>query len=143
MLLAAGGALVLLAAVLAYWTWAWFAPRAVPRMQDAVHASGRTMPAEALFGRGSAPAKLSPTGDTSFKLLGVVAPVGARAGYALLRLDSGETAVVRQGGDIAPGIRLKEVHADHVVLERRGSVESLAWPDKAAKPDTPAARMLK
>jgi general secretion pathway protein C len=34
---------------------------------------------------------------------------------------------------VAPGLRLAEVHVDHVVLERNGVREALAWPEKVGK----------
>jgi general secretion pathway protein C len=46
---------------------------------------------------------------------------------------------VREGQDIAPGIRLAEVRPDHVILERNGIREMLAWPKKV----TPASPLNK
>jgi len=37
---------------------------------------------------------------------------------------------VREGEDLAPGIRLAEVGTDHVILERGGARETLAWPGR-------------
>jgi general secretion pathway protein C len=48
----------------------------------------------------------------------------------LLRLDGKKTVSVLQGEDVEPGLRLVEVHVDHVVLEREGARETLAWPEK-------------
>ena len=48
----------------------------------------------------------------------------------MLRLDAKKTMAVLQGEDIEPGLRLAEVHVDHVVLERDGVREVLAWPEK-------------
>ena len=138
--LATFAALVLLGLVLAYWTWAWLAPRPEPRAQAAVQTGGRgvgstadpTQAAYGLFGsahperNGAAPAGIA------VRLLGVVAASGSRSGnrrgYAVLRLDANRTVAVRVGGEIEPGVRLAEVHADHVVLERSGARETLALP---------------
>ena len=59
-----------------------------------------------------------------------------------MRLDAQRTVVVREGGDIEPGVRLVEVHADHVVLERSGQRETLAWPElsKAVVPGASRAK---
>ena len=35
--------------------------------------------------------------------------------------------------DVEPGLRLTEVHVDHIILERNGERETLAWPKKQAK----------
>ena len=119
-------ALALLALVLAYWTWAWLAPRPEPRAQAAVHAGGGAEAAYGLFGSaqqgGGAPTGLA------LELLGVVAASGDQPGYAVLRLDAKRSVAVREGGEIEPGVRLAEVDVDHVVLERGGVRETLAWP---------------
>jgi general secretion pathway protein C len=67
------------------------------------------------------------------RLTGVFAASGERPGHALLRLDGKRTVAVRQGEEVEPGLRLAEVHVDHIVLERNGARETIAWPDKAAK----------
>jgi general secretion pathway protein C len=123
-------ALAVLGVVLAYWTWAFFSPQSESRSQalpvtaDAggVEAAGR------LFGN---PLKGSDGGGgVAIKLLGVVAAPGTRSGYAVLRLDARRTVAVREDGEIEPGVRLLEVHADHVVVERNGQHETLAWDAK-------------
>ena len=121
--------MALLGAVLAYWTWAWFAPRAEPRMEASAVQNGSVASAGGLFGtvpRGQAAA---PTG-IAIKLLGVVAASGGRRGYAVVQLEGKQILAVHEGEDIAPGIRLAEVDADHVILERNGVRETLAWPQR-------------
>lgn len=130
-------ALALLGLVLAYWTWAWLAPRPEPHAQAAVETGGRVEAAYGLFGsvrrdhNGAAPAAIA------IKLLGVVAASGNRSGnrrgYAVLRLDAKKTVAVLQGAEVEPGLRLVEVHVDHIVLERNGARETLAWPEKNSK----------
>ena len=61
----------------------------------------------------------------------------AGAGYAVLRLDGREILAVPQGEDVEPGLRLAEVHADRVVLERNGVRETLAWPQKKTAANPP------
>jgi general secretion pathway protein C len=65
--------------------------------------------------------------------MGVVAATAGRRGHAVLRLDAKKTLAVLQGEEIEPGLRLAEVHVDHIVLERNGARETLAWPEKSAK----------
>ena len=122
------GALV--GAVLAYWTWAWLAPRAEPRVEAAAAQSGSVASAGAIFG--NVPRKqegAAPTG-IAIKLLGVVAASGGRRGYAVVQLEAKQILAVHEGEDVAPGIRLAEVHVDHVILERSGVRETLAWPQR-------------
>ena len=67
------------------------------------------------------------------RLMGVVAASAGQLGHAVLRLDAKRTVAVRQGEEVEPGLRLAEVHVDHVVLERNGARETLAWPEKGGK----------
>jgi general secretion pathway protein C len=135
-------ALALLGLVLAYWTWAWLAPRPEPRAQAAVQPGGRAEAAYGLFGSARGDNGAAPTGIV-IGLLGVVAASGSQSGYAVLRLDSKQTVAVREGGEIEPGVRLAEVHADHVVLERSGVRETLDWPNQGKSAGAAAARTNK
>jgi general secretion pathway protein C len=127
-------ALALLGLVLAYWTWAWFAPRVEPRAQAAVLAGsdtvGLTRAATGLFGGAPAGRNGSAPTRNSVGLLGVVAASGGRSSYAVLRLDAKKTVAVSAGAEVEPGLRLVEVHVDHIVLERNGARETLAWPEQ-------------
>lgn len=134
-------ALVLLGLVGGYWTWQWMAPRQEPRVQTQVEANGQITAALQLFGSmqtdGTAPA---PTG-MAMRLLGVIAAAEGRDGYAILVLDGRQIVATREGQDIAPGIRLAKVETDHVVLDRNGVRETLAWPEKAPAAEPPAQRV--
>lgn len=130
--LATFAAFALLSLVLAYWAWAWLAPSPAPRAPAAAETAGRASSAGALFGsaKDGAGAAMS-AGEVL--LMGVVAESDGRPGHAVLRLGAKKTVAVPQGGDIASGLRLAEVHADHVILERNGARETLAWPQKSGK----------
>jgi general secretion pathway protein C len=133
-------ALVLLAVVLAYWSWAWFAPRPEVRAQPAADPNGGTS-ADALFGNVQRDQNGTlPTG-MSIRLLGIVAATPGRLGYAVVQLETKEILAVPEGGDVSPGIRVAEVGIDFVILERAGSRETLAWPEKnsATEPLVPRA----
>jgi general secretion pathway protein C len=139
--LATFAALALLGLVLAYWTWAWLAPRPEPSTQPVV-TGGRAEVAYGLFGNsrrdnGGGREGAATTG-VAVGLLGIVAASGSQPSYAVLRLDAKQTVAVREGGEIEPGVRLVEVHTNHVVLERSGVRETLAWP-KPGKSAVPAA----
>ena len=124
-------ALALLGVVAAYWSWAWLAPRPAPRAPAAAQAAGDTSSAGALFGAPTGEARAAATG--ALRLTGVVAASGGRPGHALLRLEAKQTIAVLQGEEIEPGLRLAEVHAGHVVLERDGARETLALPEKSPR----------
>lgn len=124
-------ALVLLGAVLAYWTWAWLAPQAQARAPAAA-AQPQIGQAYNLFGRAQLQPAAAP-GGVAIRLLGVVADAAQRRGYAVVQLDEKQILAVREGDDVVPGIRLVEVRADHVVLGRDGAREILAWPEKSSR----------
>lgn len=131
-------ALGILGSIAAYWTWAWFAPR--PEVRAPVAAdSAAGMSAAGLFGIAAVNSGAAAPTGLAIELLGVVAAVGGRAGYAVVRLDAKEILAVRAGDELAPGIRIEKVFPDHVTLERDGRLETLAWPEKqtTAKPITP------
>lgn len=130
--LATLAALVLLGLVLAYWTWSWVAPRPEPRVQSAATPGGGVGSVHGLFGTTQRDQNVAAPTGIAIKLYGVVAAAGSRRGYAVVKLDTREILAVREGEDIAPGIRLAEVHPDHVILERDGVRESLEWPQKNA-----------
>lgn len=127
--------LILLGFVLAYWTWVWIAPRAEPRQEVAADPGGRTASANALFGSAQRDGQAAATTGLAITLRGVMAaPAGKTHGqsYAVLQLDGKQSLAVHEGEDISPGIRLAEVHQDHVILERNGVREKLSWPEKSA-----------
>jgi general secretion pathway protein C len=125
-------ALALLGVVLAYWSWTWLAPRPEARVQPVAEPAGGAASARRLFGV----LQLDRAGVTStaiaVRLLGVVAATPGRVGYAVLQLEGRRIVATAEGEDVAPGIRLAEVHPDRIVLMRNGARESLAWPQKKA-----------
>lgn len=121
----------LLGVVAAYWSWAFLAPAPVSRAPAAFETEARTSSAGGLFG--TAKQGMATATASAVRLTGVVAASGGRRGHAVLRLDGKKTVAVLQGEDIEPGLRLAEVHADRIVLERNGARETLAWPEKAGK----------
>lgn len=135
--LAIFAAIALLALVLAYWTWAWFAPRPEPRAPAAPQADGRAIALSqaslGLFGGARADGNGAAPAAGSIRLLGIVAATGNQAGYAVLRLDGKQTVAVAQGAEVEPGLRLVQVQVDHIVLDRNGGREKLAWPEKTGK----------
>jgi general secretion pathway protein C len=134
-------AVALLGAVLAYWTWAWFAPRAAQRLEPATAQGGSVASAGAVFGSAPRLQAAAPTG-IAIRLLGVVAASGGRRGHAVVQLEAKQIMAVHEGEDVAPGVRLAEVRADHVLLERNGVREKLAFPERrvTAAPAAPKSK---
>jgi general secretion pathway protein C len=123
-------ALALFGLVLAYWTWVWFAPRAEPRAEAVAGEAGNLASASGVFGRVERNKNSAAPTGIAIKLLGVVAASGGRRGYAVVQLDAKQILAVHEGEDVNPGVRLAEVLPDHVILERGGMRETLAWPEK-------------
>jgi general secretion pathway protein C len=133
--LATLAALALLGLVLAYWSWAWLAPRAearAPPVQPggALGAAGAAQSAYGLFGGRKQERNGAAAASSAISLLGVVADSDGRSGYAVLRLDAKRSVTVHEGAEVEAGVRLAEVHARHVVLDRNGVRESLALPER-------------
>src|SRR5262245_41560639 len=114
------GALALAATVLAYWTWVWAAPRPEPRMQGPAEALASVNAAAGLFGTAQRESGTAAPTGIAVKLLGVVAATRGRRGYAVMQLEGREILAVAEGKDVAPGIRVAEVHPDYVILSRNG-----------------------
>ena len=125
-------ALMLLALVMAWWTWSWLGPRPEPRVQsNAEPVAGLTV-ASTLFGSMARQQSTNAATGLAIGLLGVISATGDRPAYALIQLDANKTVSVRAGSEVAPGIRLSQVFPDHVILERNGVRETLAWPERGS-----------
>lgn len=122
-------ALALLCAVLANATWVWFAPKVEAPAPPATQSGAALLVGYGLFGvsqQAQASASL-PTG-IALRLLGIVAAAGDEAGYAVVMLGPGEILALREGAELAPGVRLVEVEPERLILERDGIRETLTWP---------------
>jgi general secretion pathway protein C len=125
-------ATTLAGAILAYWTWAWFAPRQELLLRPARESVSSAGAAAGLFGS-ARPGRISrAVAGGQIRLLGLVTASPGRRGYAVLQLDSRQILAVHEGAEISPGVRLSRVAVDHAVVERAGSRESIAWPIKDA-----------
>jgi Type II secretion system protein C len=118
--------LALLAASLAYWTWAAITPRATaatdwpaqPSVQD------RGLLKRDLFGAalegGTGTAGRASAGLT---LLGVFSGAAPGKGRAILARQGAKPEVFAAGAPIADGLVLQEVYPDHVIVLRNGVAE--------------------
>jgi general secretion pathway protein C len=111
-------ALVLvLAYQLAYWTWVFVAPppvaATVPAQQQVdLAAVARLFGADAPAAAGS---------STGLKLKGVVAPTPGTEASAIFSKGAGRDVSVYIGSEVEPGLKLAEVHPDHVIVSRSGA----------------------
>ncbi|SDZ96627.1 type II secretion system protein N [Nitrosospira multiformis] len=123
-------ALALLGGVLLYWTRLWFIPHPQPNFESGtradVEAAEDVSGVSDLFGIAQREqSSIAVPAGPEVRLFGVVAASAHGRGYAILQVDGRETLAVREGENIAPGLQLAEVHAEHIVLERDGMRETL------------------
>ncbi len=131
--------IALLGIALAHWTWVAMSPRTIA-VSELQSQAGEARAASAVIKRnlfGSAqdgkPAAVADApSSSSMKLLGVIAREGKGGGRAILALDSGKVREVEAGWQISPGLVLKEVHADHVIIARNGVPERIRLNRRAA-----------
>lgn len=146
-LLINAGLLVFFLWLLARWTWSFFpAPRAVPpRLSPS---PGASADAVAVIGQarlfGGAAETSAPTGLTAlnFRLLGVFATREQEGMAAIINTGEPKNKAVRAGEEVAPGIVLDAVFADHVLLRRQGVTERLNLDRKEGELLVPAASSI-
>jgi len=67
---------------------------------------------------------------SDIKLVGVIARGKQGQGIALLAVDGRPALPLRAGTEIATGVMLAEVRADHVLVSRSGAVQEIRLPAK-------------
>lgn len=91
--------------------------------------------AAGLFARGSAAAIVQietlPESRLGFALFGVRTASDPQAGSAIIEAGAGGQRSIPAGQELQPGITLEEVHADRVVLNRRGAREVVYLTERA------------
>lgn len=111
---------LLLAWQLAYWTWVFFAPRDVAA-PPAQQSSDIDLAAIArMFGAAPPAGGDRPVAGGGLRLKGVIAPTPGVTASAIFSTGSGRDIGVPIQGEVQPGLKLVEVHPDHVVLARAG-----------------------
>jgi hypothetical protein len=132
-------ALLVLATMLAHWTWVLFAPRGASVLPAAEIMSN--FEAEHLFGSTAAPGVPVQASLPGVRLVGVFS---GNPGFAVLELDGKRQLGLATGGEIVSGTRLVEVAKDLVVIERGGIRQQIRLESKAAAVNpghnVPAAR---
>jgi len=113
-------ALVLvLAWQLAYWTWTFLTPGSSAARLPAREAAVDLAAAARLFG-GTATGGPAVAGGSGLRLKGVVAPTPGTAASAIFSTGSGRDLSVFIGNEVQPGLKLAQVHPDHVIVSRAG-----------------------
>lgn len=110
---------------LAWWTWVFVAPGPVATPAR----EGRDVDLAAvarLFGA-APPAEGGPStaSASGLHLKGVVAPTPGTQASAIFSTGSGRDVAVYIDREVQPGVKLAEVHADHVIVSRAGVPERI------------------
>ncbi|MES1981053.1 MAG: type II secretion system protein N [Pseudomonadota bacterium] len=126
------GALVL-GALLARWSWIFFAPQPVVAITTPEHEPA--VQTGQLFGT-AVSAGPTPAAEgvaiPNVGLVGVFAANSGRSGFAILKLENSRQAGILAGKEVVPGTKLLEVHPDYVVLERAGVQQRVQLEGKIA-----------
>lgn len=150
------GALLLLTASMAHWTWQLVQapePRVIPQTSgpaqtDVASFDLQGLLAAHLFGEAAPdsapvtpPIEEIPESSLDFALTGVVA-AGAES-LALIRVNDEPETPFAIGDEIKHGVTLRDVYPDRAIIQRRGLTEALLMEDLTASlaeaPPTPAA----
>lgn len=117
------GLVLVLAYQLAYWTWVFVSP---PRIAaSAPPAAQVDLAAIARMFGAAPPAGSAATSSSGLRLKGVVAPTPGVAASAIFSTGSGRDIAVYVGREVQPGVKLAEVHPDHVLVSRGGASERI------------------
>lgn len=138
--LLAFGLLIVLCWLLARWTWQIVSPEAIAEPAGAARVSIDTaaaadfIVAAHLFGTAEAPRPVVQAAvltSLNVKLKGVFAADGKEPAFAILNSDNQVDRHIKAGGEVKSGVVLAEIHPQHVVLNRDGTMELLELEGKA------------
>jgi hypothetical protein len=132
-----------LGVALAHLTWLALTPRTAgtpSALGESAQSQSATLVARQVFGAagGGSTAKRG-VAATGLVLLGVFSSPDPGAGRAILRVQGSRPAVIAAGEQIADGVELHEVHADHVIVLRQGTPERIDLERGASRASAPPA----
>jgi general secretion pathway protein C len=110
---------LVLAWQLAYWTWVFVTPPAISSGSPAPAGEVDMAAIARLFGAAPPVSSAAPSSG-SLRLKGVIAPTPGVVASAIFSAGGGRDIAVPIQGEVQPGVKLAEVHPDHVVLSRGG-----------------------
>jgi general secretion pathway protein C len=132
---------IALCASAAYWAMQLFKPplRPVAAPPRAAQAEIRPDAAASLFGNRSR----NVVAASNYQLRGVIFSGSAGSSVAIISADGKPAQAIRVDMEVAPGVTIKEVHRDHVLLSEGGATKRVDLPENAkgleALAVTPAA----
>ncbi|SNS18486.1 type II secretion system protein C (GspC) [Noviherbaspirillum humi] len=118
-----------LCATLAYWGMQLFKPplRPVAAPPQAAAPEVRPESASSLFGGRAAKAAVA----SNYQLRGVIMSGSPRDSVAIISADGKPPQAVRAGREISPGVTVKEVHRDYVLVAENGAPKRVELPESA------------
>jgi hypothetical protein len=114
--------------------------RVVPMIVPALLGAAIILEATPVFSR--IQTSQPPQPSQRFRVLtGLIAYTDPRQGFAIIGDSVQNTFLVRPGQQLPDGAWIREIHARNVVLEREGSLETLAMHERSESPGTAYAVM--
>lgn len=130
-----------LGVALAHVTWLALTPRTAgtpSALGESAFPQSATLAARQVFGAPSGASTAKPgVTATGLVLLGVFSSPKPGAGRAILRVQGSRAAVIAAGEQIADGVELREVHADHVIVLRQGTPERIELERSGSRASAP------
>lgn len=119
-------AFILLCMSLAYWAMQLFKPpvRNVAAPMSVERADAPLVAAAGLFGGGTS----GMVAASNFQLKGVVVAANARESVAIIAADGKPAQAVWINGELQPGVTVKEVHRQYVLLSEGGVIRRVELP---------------
>ncbi|HJV87236.1 MAG TPA: type II secretion system protein N [Noviherbaspirillum sp.] len=120
---------IALCASAAYWAMQLFKPpvRPVAAPPRAAVADVRPEAAASLFGGRSGPTAVA----SNYQLRGVIFSGSPHDSVAILSVDGKPAQAVRVDAEVAPGVKIKEVHREYVLLSDGGVTKRVDLPENA------------
>ena len=119
--------LLALCASAAYWTMQLWRPP-VRAVAAPIVVAGNDVPLDAaasLFGGRAAAVGVA----TNFQLKGVVVAANGRESVAIISADGKPAQAVGLGTEFQPGVSIREVHSQYVLVSESGTIKRVALPD--------------
>jgi general secretion pathway protein C len=130
-------AVLVIAWLLARWTWALFAPGAASVLPAVTRTS--VVQAEHVFGIAAVTTAVTVQAALpNVKLVGVFA---GTPGFAIVEIDGKRQLGLKPGDEIAAGAKLVEVGIDHVLIERGGVRQSISLEGRSTARATAAGSL--
>lgn len=121
-----------LCAVLSFWGLHIFKPKirpiAAPVMIEAFE------PAVGQWGAWFGQAAVAEAAPSNYQLRGVIVAKREKDSAAIIAVDGRPTLIIGVGKDLAPGVVLQEVHADHIMVVEAGAPRRIDLPPNVILP---------